>query len=133
MKTLTIIFLLALSTPAYAARLIHFNDWPIEEKLEFAAYAGLSLVDYQQTSWALRQKDSNGNYLYKEANPLLTVFTGSRPSNEEMIAAQLLSLAGYYYMIATDQNKKYRYLTMGIKAAVVIQNDSVGISIKKVF
>jgi hypothetical protein len=133
MKTFFIVFLLLVSPSIESREFKHFNDWSKQEKIEFMIYTGLSFIDYQQTEWAMEQKDANGKFLYKESNPLSTFFTGKRPNNEEIIMAQLVGLSSYYLLIAMGCDKKIRHSLMGMKVGVVAHNESIGISVTKVF
>lgn len=122
---------------SYSNEFKHFNEWDSEKKVEFIVYTGLVYTDYKMTRWALNQKDSKGNYIYFEANPIL----GNRPSREKMIAFQLLSVASYYYLTGFEFKDpktqimidKFRYFALGARVSVVLYNDSVGVSFSKAF
>ena len=107
------------------------NHWSTQDKTQFATYTALSVIDYSQTSWAMKQKDSEGNYLYEEKNPLL----GNRPSDEKIAIAQLLGIGVMYYDIEHygDKHRKLRWVIIAIKTAVVIHNNSVGLTVSKVW
>jgi len=127
-----LLFLLS-SSNCFADNFKHIGEWGTSKKLEFSTFVALSAIDYSQTSWALRQKDSKGEFLYYEVNP----FYGKRPSNEELILGQLIAIGSYYWAIGGENdnsNSKFiRGLIMGTKIMVVLHNDSVGIRISKSF
>lgn len=121
--------LLIISPVATAGEFRHFDDWTTAEKIEFLSYTGLVTIDYQQTKWAMRQKDAHGNRIYYEANPIF----GKTPDDATFLAFQLLSVGLYYYMIGEDHSKMQRGLAMGVRLGVVIHNDSIGAKISKSF
>ena len=128
-----LIFLFLIPT-SYAGEFRHFNEWTNLEKAEFAAYTSLSIIDYNQTEWALDQNRKQDKYQYTELNPLL----GSNPSDEKLMAATALQVAFYYWMIGADsEDKKYlrygRGLASGVRLIAVIHNDGIGARITKVF
>lgn len=124
------LLLLLLSSPAInAGEFKHFNEWTTAEKVEYSAYLGLTVIDYHQTMWAIRQHNEHGEPLFKEANPLF----GPHPDKSIFLIAQLASSGIYYYMIGNSVDPKYRASIFGIRLAVVIHNDSVGARISKVF
>ena len=113
------------------ARAESYSEWETEEKIQFTTFTALSIIDYSQTSWAMKQKDEQGNYLYTERNP----FLGNRPSDAKLAAYQLVAIGGMYYTISEygDKHRKLRWILIAVKAAAVIHNDRVGISIHKVW
>ena len=124
-----ILLFLLFSSSCFAGEFKHFNEWETSEKAEFSAFVALSAIDYSQSTWAMRQKDSNGNPLYYEWNPLY----GKRPSNEKIALGQLLGIAAYYCVIGNQNPKFVRGIVLGVKLGVVLHNDSVGIGISKSF
>ena len=110
----------------------HFSEWTPEQKAEFFAFAGVSYVDYAQTTWAMKQRDANGNRLYYELNPIL----GKHPSKESVALLSVVAAGYYYYLIGSDSiNPNYsimgRTAMFSIKVAAVLHNDSIGISVSK--
>ena len=129
-----ILFFLFLIPTSYASEFRHFNEWTNLEKAEFATYTSLSIIDYNQTEWALDQNRKQDKYRYTELNPLL----GSNPSDEKLMAATALQVAFYYWMIGADsEDKKYlrygRGFASGVRLMAVIHNDGIGARITKVF
>lgn len=106
-----------------------YTEWDTQDKVQLTTYTVLSVMDYKQTSWALKQRDEQGNYIYHEANPLL----GNRPSDGKLAAAQLLGVGVMYYDIKhnADEHRKLRWVVIFVKAAVVLHNDNIGITFNK--
>lgn len=130
-KILTFLFLIPTS---YAGEFRHFNEWTNLEKAEFAGYTTLSIIDYNQTEWALDQNRKQDKYQYIELNPLL----GSNPSDTTLLTTFALQVAFYYWMIGSDsEDKKYlrygRGFASSFRLAAVIHNDGIGARITKVF
>jgi hypothetical protein len=133
-KWILLLFLL-FPTVSYSNEFKHYSEWDSEKKVEFIVYTGLVYTDYKMTKWALDQKDSRGNYIYYEENPLL----GKRPSDEKILVFQLLSVASYYYLTGLEYKDpkaqrildKFRYFAMGARVSVILYNDSLGISFSK--
>lgn len=133
-KWLAILFLFLPITAYCEPR--HFSDWSESEKIEFSVFTLMAIIDYKQTDWALEQIDATGNFLYRESNPLY----GSRPSDSELALGTLIGITGYYYLISISDSPKYhkipmsvRKFALGIKFATVMHNNSVGITVKKVW
>ena len=111
----------------------HFNDWSKSEKLAFTSFVALQAIDVKQTAWGLKQKNENGNWLYKEANPLY----GNRPSTSKLLALQALTTLGVYFLVGdTPPESKFRrrfYMALiPIKIAVVTRNNHFGLTFSKV-
>ena len=111
----------------------HFNVWSKSEKLAFTSFVGLQAIDVKQTAWGLKQKNENGNWLYKEANPLY----GNRPSTSKLLALQALTTLGVYFLVGdTPPESKFRrrlYMALiPIKIAVVTRNNHFGLTFSKV-
>lgn len=111
----------------------HFNEWTNAEKTELAVYASLSYIDYRQTSWAMKQRNESGNYMFIEMNPLY----GERPSDEKLMVGQLIGLVGYYWFIGNSNNlPQYHFakgILLGAKLSVVIHHENIGISLSRAF
>lgn len=112
----------------------HFGDWATEEKAWFLAYTLSSYVDYRQTVYATNLRDEYGNYIYYEKNPLF----GNRPNKGKVLALKFLAGAYMYHDIGkwSFKNKRTRYTVIAataLQAAVVVHNDSVGVSLEAVF
>lgn len=129
---IALLFLL-FSGNCFADNFKHFSKWETSDKIEFSAFVGLSAIDYAQTTWAVRQKDLNGNPLYNEANP----FYGKRPSNDKVMLGQLIGVGMYYWAIGSQDNhpnsKLFRGIILGTKLAVILHNDAIGVKVFKSF
>lgn len=116
---------------AQAGEFRHFSDWTNKERAEFLVYAGLTYTDYRQTTWALKQKNSDGDFKFVELNPIL----GKRPSNGSVGALLTVSAICYYYLIGKDSNphdtNKARVIFMSLRIAAVAHNDMIGISVSR--
>lgn len=117
------------SSMANAGEFRHFSEWTPEQKAEFLLFTGVSYIDYSQTTWAMKQKDTDGNRIYYELNPIL----GKHPSNESVALLSVIAVGYYYYLIGIDSVDKNssimgRTAMFSIKVAAVLHNDSVGIS-----
>ena len=110
----------------------HFSDWTNKEKAEFLVYTGLTYTDYRQTTWAIKQKNSDWNFKFVELNPIL----GKRPSNESVGALLAAGAIWYYYLIGKDTepfdtNDGARVIFMSVRIAAVAHNDMIGISVSR--
>ena len=110
----------------------NFSEWTPEEKAEFLLFTGATYIDFSQTTWAMRQRDANGNSTYYEINPIL----GKHPSNESVAIMSILGVAYYYYLIGSESDHRLfsiisRSSMFSVKAVAILHNDSVGISISK--
>lgn len=118
------------SSMANAGEFRHFSEWSSEQKAEFLAFTGVSYIDYAQTTWAMKQRDANGNRIYYELNPIL----GKHPSKESIALLSVVAVGCYYYLMGNDSMSP-NYSIMGrtamfsIKVAAVLHNDSVGVSV----
>jgi len=104
----------------------HFNEWTSAEKRLFLAYNTVAYIDHRQTRVALR----NG---YSEQNSWLY---GSNPHRDKSIAINLAISGAMYYAIgkypADELNGGMLGALVG-RTAVVVHNDSLGISWKVAF
>jgi len=104
----------------------HFNDWTRTEKGLFLAYHTAAYIDHRQTRVGLR----NG---YIEDN---TWLYGSNPHRDKSIAVNLAISGVMYYAIgkysADELNAGMLGAVVG-RTAVVVHNDSVGVSWKVAF
>ena len=123
-----LLFLL-FGTPAAAAEFRHFDSWTNKEKAEFITYGSLVYIDYKQSTWALKQRDANGNRLFREINPMF----GKYPDDQELLVAQILSMGVYYYLVGNSYDPHTRGTILGLRLAAVIHNDGMGARIYKVF
>ena len=107
------------------AQFRHFNEWTNTEKGLFLAYHTAAYIDHRQTRVGLR----NG---YNEANPLY----GSNPHRDKSIAINLAISGAMYYAIgkypADELNVEMLGAVIG-RTAVVVHNDSIGLSWKVAF
>jgi hypothetical protein len=132
MKYLIFIFMLLFCEVAQTGEFRHFSDWTNKERAEFLVYAGLTYTDYRQTTWAIKQRKSDGNFQFVELNPVL----GKRPSNESVGALLAVGAIWYYYLIGKDTepfdtNDKARVIFMSVRIAAVAHNHMIGISVSK--
>lgn len=129
LKTLFALTLLSASQVFAEAK--PYDEWEQQDKVQLATYTALAIMDYQQTSWAMKQKDAQGNYIYSEQNPLL----GERPSDTRLAVAQLLTVGAMYYDIKyyDDEHRKFRWVMIAIKVAAVVHNNNVGLTFNKVW
>lgn len=106
----------------------HFNDWSKKEKTLFLTYGTVAYIDHRQTRVALNDPCN----CYAEANPLY----GRDPHKDKSIAINMAAIGLLYYGIGTlPENTVNPYLlgaTLG-RAAVVIHNDSIGVSWTRAF
>jgi len=106
----------------------HFNDWSEKEKAWFAAYQTTAWMDYKQTEWALTHPCD----CFYEQNPIY----GKYPHPDKILLGNVLAAAAVYWDVGrTPENKRLKVL-QGVtlfRAAVVVHNDSVGISWTKAF
>jgi hypothetical protein len=127
----SVVLMLCLFAGSVRAESKPYDEWEQQDKVQFATFTTLAVIDYQQTSWGMKQKDEQGNYLYSEANPLL----GSRPSDTKLAVAQLIGVSYMYYDIKKygDKHRTARWFLIALKAATVINNNHIGLTITKVF
>lgn len=106
-----------------------YSEWDTQDKIQFNTYTALTIIDYKQTSWALKQKDDEGNFIYHESNP----FLGNRPSDAKLATVQLASVAMMYYDTKHngEKHRKLRWVLIAIKAATVLHNNNIGVTIGK--
>lgn len=130
MKLLFLLFIIFFSNAAWGEGR-SFSEWTPREKTEFFAYAALSYIDYRQTSWAMKQRTPSGEKSYREMNPLF----GSNPSNSTLAAGMGVGVAIFYYLIASSDNEETYRTTRAVllttRVAVVMHNDSLGVSISR--
>ena len=109
----------------------HFNDWSKQEKLAFTSFVALQAMDIKQTVWGLKQKTPDGEWMFREANPVY----GNRPSTGKVVAIQAIATIGTYYLLGKTPKKTRRRFYMAmipIKLAVVARNNHIGIKFSKV-
>ena len=103
----------------------HFNEWSNKEKALFLTYGTVAYIDHRQTRIGLR----NG---YTEKNPIY----GNNPHRDKSIAINMAVMGIIYWGVGSlPEDKGNLYLlgaTLG-RTAVVIHNDSVGVSWTKAF
>lgn len=134
MKFLLLLVIMLFPSMASAGEFRHFSQWTNEQKAEFFAYSAISYVDYKQTTWALRQRDYAGNRYFYEINPIL----GKYPSDRSVAILALVGVSYYYYLIGND-SRYPKFSLMGrtamfsAKTVVILHNDSIGVSISKVW
>jgi len=115
--------LLLFSSPAMA-EFRHFNEWSTKEKSLFLAYNTAAYIDHRQTRVALR----NG---YTEMNPIY-----GQAHRDKSVAINLLISGTVYYLVGSYKedslNTSLGALALA-RTAVVIHNDSVGVSWRVAF
>lgn len=125
-KKLSIILCLIPSTTLAEFR--HFDDWSDKEKALFLTYGTVAYIDHRQTRLALNDPCN----CYTEANPLY----GSNPHKDKSIAINLAAAGLIYWAVGSfPEDELNPYLlgaTLG-RTAVVIHNDSIGISWTRAF
>lgn len=128
---LLIILLFSLFSNNILADNRSFKEWTPVEKLEFSLFAAATYIDYRQSSWAMKQQNADGTYIFYEGNPMY----GKRPSSEKLMIGQALSLASYYYLIAEHGDNKaitlIRRSLLVAKIGITVHNDSIGVSVSK--
>ena len=125
-KKLWIILCLIPSTALAEFR--HFDDWSDKEKALFLTYGTVAYIDHRQTRIAL---DDPCN-CYRETNPLY----GSNPHRDKSIAINLAVMGLLYYGVGAlpeDTTNPYLLGATLARTAVVIHNDSIGISWTRAF
>ena len=125
-KKLSIILCLIPSTALAEFR--HFDDWSDKEKALFLTYGTVAYIDHRQT----RIASNDPCNCYTEANPLY----GSNPHKDKSMAINLAALGIIYGAVGSfPEDKLNPYLlgaTLG-RTAVIIHNDSIGISWTRAF
>ena len=119
------IILCLIANPAHA-EFRHFNEWTASEKRLFLAYNTVAYIDHRQTRVGLR----NG---YVERNDWLY---GNNPHKDKSIAINLAISGLMYYGIGTFPEDDTTGLMLGAllgRTAVVVHNDTVGISWRVAF
>ena len=131
MKTLKkdfkkLLIILCLTPNVSQAEFRHFNDWTAAEKKRFLTYNTIAYIDYKQTRKGLRTEG------YIEGNPLF----GKNPHRGKAIAVQLDATGLIYYGIGYFQENQMNNVLLGAiiaRTAVVIHNDSIGLSWRAAF
>ena len=131
MKTLKknfkkLLIILCLIPSVSHAEFRHFNDWTAAEKKRFLAYNTIAYIDYKQTREGLKTEG------YIEANPLF----GKNPHRDKALAVQLAATGLIYYGIGYYPENKTNNVLLGAiiaRTAVVIHNDSIGLSWRAAF
>lgn len=119
-----LLIILCLTPSVATAEFRHFKDWSNKEKGLFLAYNTAAYIDHRQTRVALR----NG---YTERNPIY-----GQAHRDKSAAINLLISSGIYYAVGRyGENELTTHLTslLVTRTAVVIHNDSIGISWKVAF
>ena len=117
-----LIILCLISSPAHA-EFRHFNDWTTKEKALYSGHTLISYIDYSQTKSAL--SDPCG--CYSEGNPIF----GSQPHADTLLATNILISAYAYYRVGSrppDDFNKIMAVATGLRTAIVINNDRIGVS-----
>ena len=119
------ITLCLIASPAHA-EFRHFNEWTASEKRLFLAYNTVAYIDHRQTRVGLRNGFVEGNdWLY-----------GNNPHRDKSAAINLAISGLMYYGIGTFPEDDTTGLMLGAilgRTAVVVHNDSVGISWRVAF
>jgi len=118
-----LLIILCLITSPAQAEFRHFNDWTTKEKALYTGHALISYVDYSQTKSAL----SDPCDCYREGNPLF----GSQPHADTLLATNILISAYAYYRVGSrppDDFNKIMAVATGVRTAIVINNDRIGVS-----
>ena len=126
-KKLSIILWLIPST-AYA-EFRHFNNWTTEEKALYTGYATVAYIDHRQTQSGL----GNPCECYYEKNDALY---GRYPHRDKSAAINFAILAGIYYAVGSRKEDSTNWFLFGLtagRAAVVVQNDRIGIDWRVAF
>ena len=121
-KKLLIILCLTTS-PIASAEFRHFNDWTTKEKALYTGHTFVSYIDYSQTKSAL----SDSCDCYSEGNPIF----GSQPHADTLLATNIIVSAYMYYRVGSrppDDFNKIMAIATGLRTAIVINNDQLGIS-----
>ena len=98
------------------------NSWTTEDTLWQSAFVGITLVDYAQTSWAMRRAD------YREANPVL----GPRPSQERLnysIGAAILAHTLISAYLDKPNRRAWQIIGITIESWAVYHNYGTGCQI----
>ena len=117
-----LIILCLISSPAHS-EFRHFNDWTTKEKALYSGHTLISYIDYSQTKSAL----SDPCDCYSEGDPIF----GSQPHADNLLATNILISAYAYYRVGSrppDDFNKIMAVATGLRTAIVINNDRVGIS-----
>jgi len=119
-----LLIILCLIPSVAHAEFRHFNEWSNKERALFLAYNTAAYIDHRQTRVGLR----NG---YKETNPLY-----GQAHRDKSAAINFLISSGIYYAVgkyAEDDLTMHVSTLLLTRTAVVIHNDSIGISWKVAF
>lgn len=120
------IILFLIPSPAFA-EFRHFDDWSSKEKALFLSYTTVAYIDHRQTRSAL----SDPCNCFTEQNPVY-----GQAHRDKSIAINLAVLGGIYYVVGKVPEDKANYALLGgtlLRGAVVIHNDSIGISWTRAF
>ena len=122
-----ILLLLFVSSEA-VAEFRHFNEWTAKEKALFLTYNTVAFIDHRQTRAALKDPCN----CYEESNPLY----GTNPHKDKAILLNLAVSGLIYHSIGKYEKDSLNPFILGgilSRTAVVIHNDSIGISWKVAF
>lgn len=100
---------------------VNAKEWSDKDKILFGTYVGLTAVDMLQSRSAMRDPCD----CFVEANPML----GHHVSDKEVAIAGVISTIAMYSLIENDAPDWAKYTMIGMRAAVVINNHSVGVRI----
>lgn len=115
--------LLLFSSPAMA-EFRHFNEWSTKEKSLFLAYNTAAYIDHRQTRVGLRNGYTEMNPLYGDAH------------RDKSAAINFLISGTVYYLVGSYEEDVLQYPLLALalsRTAVVVRNDSVGISWRVAF
>lgn len=120
------IILFLIPSPAFA-EFRHFDDWSSKEKSLFLGYSTIAYIDHRQTRAALADPCN----CYTESNPVY-----GNAHRDKSIAINFAVLGAMYWAVGSVPEDKVNYALLGAtlaRTAVVIHNDSIGISWKAAF
>ena len=120
-----LIILCLIASPSHAD-FRHFNEWTTSEKGLFLAYNTITYIDHRQTRVGLR----NG---YVEGNDWLY---GKNPHKDKSVAINLAISGLMYYGIGKHSANELNAGILGAvigRTAVVVHNDSIGVSWRVAF
>lgn len=124
LTTLCLTSIMLFCSSVAQAEFRHFNDWTKKEQSLYAANILVAYIDHKQTNYGL----DNG---YSEKNPLY----GNRHPDKS-IAINALAYGAVYWAVghyAEDETTTYLLGGLLSRTAVVVHNDSIGVSWKVAF
>ena len=123
-----LLIILCLIPSIAQAEFRHFNNWTTKEQALYTGYATVSYIDYKQTKIALNHSCG----CYQEGNPLY----GKSPPEAKIIAVNVAILGLFYYSIGNADKDKFNTalsIVLASRTAIVIHNDSIGVSWRVAF